>query len=172
MVLFMKIKISPANPAHLNFIIDTWLRTYRRASAVKGIPSQIYYPNHREVALEIISRTNANVASSIDDDDQLFGYILFETSKTPTIHYAYVKQIFRKLGLANQLLESTGINTNDLYFYSHETYASKYILNEFGIFNPYEFFKRRKEPTNEIQTTKSTSSNPYGGWLPEYANEF
>lgn len=89
------------------FIINAWLKSYEDAYFVRYIPSQIYFDEHRKMILKMIASEDTRVAVNQDDEDQILGFITFSSqkiSKTPVIHYLYVKSAFRKLGVGTELL--------------------------------------------------------------------
>lgn len=91
-----------------DFIYSSWLRSYRPSKANVGLDSDVYYERHSNRINAILQRagTRVVVASNPEDDDHLFGYIVFEIQATKTIlHYIYVKQSYRQLGLARRMLE-------------------------------------------------------------------
>lgn len=100
--------------------------------------------------MRTLQKSNCLVAKNQDDFDQLFGFIVFEEDdKTNTIHYIYVKKIFRRLKIATQLLNL--LNDKPLNFFTHKTYATKFFKKRDYIFNPYLF----QGDTYEYQTAQS-----------------
>ena len=148
-----------------NFVIDTWIRSYRKSPYSKGIPTQIYYPYQRAIIESLIDQSQTLVASNINDEDQLIGYICFEKTTPPILHYLYVKKIFRRLGVAKQMLKQ--IDQGDLLLYSHKTHIFSCLLKDSYAFHPYKQFERKQ---NDIQQSKDLPTTPYRGWVQGYAN--
>jgi GNAT superfamily N-acetyltransferase len=53
----------------------------------------------------LIGRSKVLLAKNQEDDEQIFGYIVAETLSPdrPIVHYCYVKEPFRRLGIASKL---------------------------------------------------------------------
>lgn len=86
---------------------------------------------------EIFKRADINifVACKEDDEDLIFGYIVFEPK---TIHFAYVKEAFRRVGVGRKLLgclpSLDGVEASHLTYSLIELWnAGKLSIN----YNPY-----------------------------------
>jgi GNAT superfamily N-acetyltransferase len=71
----------------------------------------------------------ALVTCAADDPDQILGFLVHEG---PVVHYLYVKELFRRKGLATALLDSAQIPP--VFFYTHRTDDA--VLFEGGRFAP------------------------------------
>ena len=102
-----KIKTRPLNPeTDLNFILSTWLKSYRQSHFAVHIPNDIYYSQHQGIIKQILVNPNNTVTilCSIEDPDQILGYIVYSL-KDPIIFYTYIKHSFRKMNLAQVLFK-------------------------------------------------------------------
>jgi GNAT superfamily N-acetyltransferase len=117
------------------FIFSSWLKSYRQSEAVKGLSDDIYFDGQRSVINRILLRSACLVAVDPDDASHLYGFICFEEHyPNPVLHYVYVKQAYRKLGVASLLM---GEMFNLPIIYSHEgTFKSKLAPGSY--FNPYK----------------------------------
>ena len=127
------------------FVYNSWLMTYRKAAATHGIPSNVYYAQHHKLIERLIAdqATRVNIVSPENDRDLICAYMAATPientqGKAVNIHFVYVKETFRLLGLAKTLAKSFGINNDTVLFCSHYTNAAKPLVEKFGIvYNPY-----------------------------------
>lgn len=125
----------------LNFILNSWLTSYRLSPYTKRIGKEMYYQFHQEKLKALLERKpNVLLACAPDYPDQIFGYIVYEFDPD-VIHYLHVKKTYRKLGIADALLQVLDIN-NKPHLYTHFTLDAAYITTKYKdnlIFNPYLF---------------------------------
>lgn len=91
------------------FIYSSWLHSYRPSKANNGMNKSVYFPYQTGIIEKILARPNVkvNIACSCDDDTHLLGYLVSEMSDPNDrfiVHYLYVKQAYRRMGLATSLL--------------------------------------------------------------------
>ncbi len=137
----LPILIRPATQGDINFIFNSWLKSsHSTLPKAFEIPHTIYYSEHHKLLETILKRCTILVACDKKDPTMIYGYIVAELLHGfPTIHYLYVKQTFRRLGIATNLLNCLDINQESVIFNSH---TSPSFINNFGnkrqfIYNPY-----------------------------------
>lgn len=96
-------KLRLAKPEDTNFIVNSYLKSYRGSPESRAISEESYYGLYKK-RLEGMAGAIV-VATSQDDDDQILGYAIGHGSDL-IIHYVYVKYPFRGLGLAKVLLKA------------------------------------------------------------------
>lgn len=135
------IRIRDGNGDDTSFILSSWLKSYRYSDACKDIPKHNYFLGHHEFAERALSRGQVYCAVDKNNLDQIYGWICLEwTSNKPTLHYCYVKHIYRGLGIAKMLIEESFGESN--FDHSHLIGGKfKKLLNDHGVFDPYTFFK-------------------------------
>lgn len=124
-------------PDDRNFIINSWLQSYYGCSATHHIKRQQYYIGQRDIINNILESpiTKTIFIRPIDWEDGIIGYVIYNSN---TIHYFYVKNVYRKMGLASKLLD-TITKLEDIKYISHfkephtRFYVEKYNLT----YNPY-----------------------------------
>lgn len=95
-----------AKLSDINFLTSSWLRSYRNAPAVSGVPNSTYYYYHHKVLEELLTRCTVMVACFPDRPDQILGYVCAEKFDAGlVIHYLYVKKTFRNFGIARKLVD-------------------------------------------------------------------
>lgn len=126
-----------ANPSDESFIYNSWLKSYKNSDFARSIPARTYYAMHHLVIERILSRPSTQVLVACDPTapDVLYGYVVMESvGDLSVVHYCYVKQAFRRLGIASALLASAP--TPDAS-YSHRTKDVHYLVSPSHTFNPY-----------------------------------
>jgi hypothetical protein len=111
-------------PGDIDFIYSSWLQSYRDGNeGMSDLPMSQYYGLARHwIDLMLKSRPHQiSIACNEEYPEQIFGYLVREKSPTAhIIHYAYVKQIYRRLGILNALMNS--IEPAGLpFYYTHKT---------------------------------------------------
>lgn len=121
-------------PEDLEFILATWLRTYRHHSQfAKKISNKVFYENHQNIIQRIIERgAQIRVVHPIGEPDTILGYSCVENNNSsPVVHFVYVKKAFREFGLAKTLVwETEG-------YFSHLTSNLELARHPGLIYNPY-----------------------------------
>lgn len=93
--------------ADIPFITSSWLESFRNAPMVRGVPNSIYFSYHHKILEELLPRSIVLVACNPADTDQIVGYICAEVfDNCLVVHYVYVKQPLRRLGVAKKLLDT------------------------------------------------------------------
>jgi len=101
------------------FVSHSWVSSYsKRGIAGRGhlgpyevspprTSEDVYLDGQHALVTKLAQRTTALVAcSETDPEDQLFGYIVFEPKEDDSlIHYLYVKECFRNMGIGRALYE-------------------------------------------------------------------
>lgn len=132
-----------------NFIIASWMRGFRNASSwAHKIPSEVYSIRHEQLVKRLLNDSHSIVACSPDDPNQIFGFAIYQPSieSVSIIHWIYVKQMYRKLGIGNEIFREVLMRSgHDLKLpvaASHETRALDWAANKFNvIYNPYLAFE-------------------------------
>lgn len=128
--------IRPMLDTDLNFVLSTWLKSYyeeQKRNGSKGViypKDDVFFQGHQAKIKEILKTAECSIATAPDDDSQILGWACFEKG---IVHYIYVKQVFRKLGVAKRLMPAQ-VNS-----YSHHTRYSRYLNNGLT-YDPYTFW--------------------------------
>lgn len=122
----------------LNFILSSWLKSYRQSSQfARYIPSRLYFEWHQKVIKRILERrtTKVRVAYTPGSPEVILGYFVAEDQGDVSVaHYLYVKKAFRRFGIAKELFSNFGYME-----YTHMTDECRWILNKVLslVYNPY-----------------------------------
>jgi len=101
------IKIRLATDTDYPLIYSSWLKSFADADQARLVTKSVYYQEHHALIDKLIAKKALFfVACSKHDDDHVYGWICVNlASKPQVVHYVYVKQIYRKIGIANYLME-------------------------------------------------------------------
>jgi len=141
-------QIRSAKPADINFIYATWLNSQKYDTAL-GLSCRkaLFFEQYRLVIDTILASeaTQVLVAVLPENEDVILGYLVFQTPDT--LHYAFVKEAFRKLGIAKQLIEKaypSFLEKNKNLYFSHSSKYAQPILKKFTnlTFNPFLLYKK------------------------------
>lgn len=118
------------------FILATFLRgLYYGDSWFSLIPKDIFMDNYKHVAEALINRPDINIkiACLKEDQDVILGYSVI-SNNFDTIHWVYVKSVWRRKGIARSLLPSR------IEYASHLSSLGKTLMKKFEncIFNPFK----------------------------------
>lgn len=135
-----QIRFRDANQADVAFIFNSWLKSNRSSVLCQGVSNPVYFAQHHILVEGLVKTCKVLVAVNADDASQIFGYIVHDTVEgMPVIHYAYVKQPYRKLGLGQLLLEQAGIDATKPFFTTHKPdFRNRMVERKYTvILNPY-----------------------------------
>lgn len=114
------ILIRDSEPGDMNFIWDSWLRSWRKSPWAGTIPNNLYFQVTRSGIEQLVGRgAQFKVACTRTDLDQLLGWICYEVLKSGecVVHYAYTKDPYLGYRINDELLaECPGTKPG---FYTH-----------------------------------------------------
>jgi len=137
----MKIKMRAPNTEDTNFIFNSWLKSYRSSNFAKDQCNVVFFENYKKVVSDLIERSLITIVCNPEDDNHLYGYIVFENlpGNNLLVHYLYVKHTYRKQGIAKQLVGSVRTSSNPILT-SHHTQVCKTSKSIIYIYDPYRAF--------------------------------
>lgn len=137
----LDIKIRKAVPTDLDFITASWLNSHHETQK-RDLKKDIYYTNHNRMIKERMPFMKCLVACNPEDENQIYGYLVFNNPNT--LHFAYTKSYFRKLGVFKNLLSEAGIQIPVTV--THKAPSYKALEGKYSfIFNPYLFIEVKNE---------------------------
>lgn len=125
-----------------SFFFNSWLKSFRFGTLCKNVENTIYYLNQHKIIEGIVKRSKVVVCCNADDPKLIYGYICWEIVDGQfVLHFMYVKEPYRKLGLAKMLMQQTGHDFTTLGCYTHQTKVSYYYEEKYNlIYHPYLLF--------------------------------
>jgi len=98
--------LRPPKKTDLPFIYNSWLRSYKD-SPDNPIKGEAYYSYHKMLLISILSRSNISILCDPKDQDQIYGYAVYEfTDDSIVMHWLQIKHLWKQLGFARFILES------------------------------------------------------------------
>lgn len=133
------IKLRPATEADAPFIFNSWLKCYRHSKAALQIQNEIYFQGQHRLIEGLVHRARFIIACNPADETQIYGYSCGETIEDVTcVHFIYVKEPYRKLGLACTLLAALGHVPGTPYLYTHKTHAAEKLEKKHAmVYHPF-----------------------------------
>ena len=145
-------------PSDISFIFSSWLKSYRSSNFAKNISNTIYYKAHHNLIETLLRYSDVIIACSSTDQDQIFGYMVASRiDGIFTIHYAYVKHPYRKLGIGTMMLGAFDHDFSTVGCYTHDTYIAHRLSVKYNlVYHPYLMVINETEskPINGFTSTK------------------
>jgi predicted GNAT family acetyltransferase len=125
-------------PNDIPFIHSSWENSYYQGLPyIEHLSRAVFRLHHRPVRERILNQPNVTiiVCTSKEDPNLILGWIAVETIPTRNnessiiIHYVYVKEVFKKEGIATHLLNLV-TKDSDLILCSHLTERARKIMKE------------------------------------------
>ena len=137
-----------ATKSELKFIRASWFESYRKGGRAPEVRYNIFRPHQDAIINDILEKAAVWVVTPAAVPDEVCGYVVF----TPkTLQYLYVKQDYRKHGLATKLISTFGPFAQ----YTHETVPGKRLLTRHGAaYNP--FLLNDVQPKEAFEWQSST----------------
>jgi GNAT superfamily N-acetyltransferase len=105
-----------ANQDDLNFIMSSWLKSYRTSTVAKEMKTDAYYRIHNKAILHNLPKFSVLIACDQYADSEIYGYIVSSRmiGDITLVHYVYVKHQFRGNDIATQLLQLAMDDTSNV----------------------------------------------------------
>jgi hypothetical protein len=140
-----------------NYVISTWIKSYRSAPFAQGMNNSIYYTNQHSLIQLTLQTANTLILCNPTDENQIIGYIVYEyiNEIVPglsglTIHYIYVKGMWQNNRIATDLLTKV-INENPADVVLSTSYRKRMsnVMDKLNvIYNPYGLVTLRNDGEN------------------------
>ena len=109
-VLEDEVQFRPVENSDLNFILSSWLKSYRSSPQVRDIPASIYFDCHQIIIKDILMHSSKTIVMCDSvNPEVILGYIVCDKDST-RIHYLYIKHMFRGLGLGLKLFKQIEVD--------------------------------------------------------------
>ncbi|MEQ9074108.1 MAG: GNAT family N-acetyltransferase [Sandaracinaceae bacterium] len=130
------------------FFAHSWLKSFQRSDAVRGVSSETYFYFHHRLLERLLQRSRVVMACEKRDPDRLHGFACFEDlSGTCLLHYVYVRGSRRRLGIGAALIDEALRACKPLpgaLVWTHRTKGSDRWLGKYArerrlaaLYNPY-----------------------------------
>lgn len=131
-------------------ILNSWLKSYRNSPGITTCPNDIYFSEtmgQKAKIMKLLAECDTSVACDPNDPSQVYGWATWELmpDTTSVIHYCYVKQSYRRQGIARALASHAGAAPGTPFWITHTTPVID-ALRKAGInciYNPFvELYER------------------------------
>ena len=123
-------------PPDRAFIASSWFESFRKST---NVGSDVYRNGQGPLIDSLISKHRPVIAYTPAVPDEILGWICRDLQ---AVHYVYVKQAYRRAGIATQLWQLAPENLTPRW-YTHQTRPGKVLAEKFGArFNPYLLFPK------------------------------
>ena len=126
-----------ANSSEVGFVYKSWLGSYKNHADVT--PYSVYRQTYQAYLDRIIKRDECLVVLAVhpEHSDQIFGFICVEKN-SPTVHYVYVKEDYRRTGVGSDLLEfvSQGNDSGEFSYTFNTSLGRKFLRPRGGKYKP------------------------------------
>lgn len=138
-----KWKIRSAIPADINFIYSTFLKAFKHDSDVgKSVEGSVFFDEYQLVADKILDTADVFVACDPNNDFVIYGYLICEPS---ILHFAFVKEGFRRLGIAKSLYLAAEHRSGEFESFTHKTHNATRVISKLKLkFNPFKLYQSKK----------------------------
>lgn len=123
------------------FIFATWLRCYRHTSYFsKRIRNPEFFKGHWKIVDAILKKpsTQVLIAHPRDDEETILGYLVCDLENRKLVHFLYVKETFRMMGIARKMMANLELEIEKIFF-THWTYPVDEFMRKWPdmIYDPY-----------------------------------
>jgi hypothetical protein len=137
--------IRPATADDRSFIVDSWLKSYRKSAFASRIPDDVYYSRYGHAGFVeglVDEEGSVAIACLPSDPSYILGFLVMMGPLTlpPMVHYLYVKQDHRKSDVALTLMKA-----RRSILVTAETPAFKAFAAKHGISYEYVHPYKRKD---------------------------
>lgn len=108
------IEVRAAEKDDKNFVIHSWLRSLRSFEPFyRTMTGETFFREHTKRVENALDRGYCLVVCPRDHPKIIAGYIVWETRIDDTIiHYVYIKEQYRKMGIASLLMDTVNTDRN------------------------------------------------------------
>lgn len=133
------VKIRQALEGDASFIFNSWLKSFRENGLARPVSNEVYFAEQHKLIERLLKSATTIVACDPKDPAQIFGWACYERVEGIfTLHYVYVKQPFRLLGLTAELLADSGHDFKTAGLFTHWTPAALKLHNKKNLlYHPY-----------------------------------
>lgn len=137
----LPIKMRAPTSEDTSFIFNSWLKSYRSSAFAKDQCNEVFFGNYKKIVESILDRSMITVVCNPEDDNHMYGYIVFEylPANNLLVHYLYVKHTYRKNNIAKKLIEKIRQSPNPILI-SHHTQVCKSSKSIVYLYDPYRAF--------------------------------
>ena len=120
-----------------SFILNSWLRSYYNTANINPvIPRKVFFKHEPDFIKYFLKEHYTMVAYDPNDRSHILGYCVYKP-ELDLLHYIYVKDSFRNLGIGKQLLEESFHRLKELNCSYWTPRLKRFKNNYYFNYNPY-----------------------------------
>ncbi len=138
-------------------IFSDWLKSYRRERELRNVSNPVFFHWQHKAVESLLTDSTVAWAILVDAANPEFvvGWACAQTFEGGAIllHYVYVAQTFRRLGLASRLLATLGAPKDAGLMTTAHTFGGTALLRSRGnepVYNPFLLFGRLSVPVSTV----------------------
>lgn len=110
----------------ITFVLDSMSKSFRSSPWAGVVGNHLWHPLMKATVTGLLERgAKVRVARSLG---KVAGYVVYETKGADVfVHFLYVKDAARRLGVGKRLLLEAGVKKGTRWFYTFRTKASAYL---------------------------------------------
>lgn len=139
----------------INLLTHSWLSSFRHGGLFnRAVPNSLYYYHHHKVITKLLHEGMVLVTVDREDPDHIVGWLCAQLYDSAlVIHYGYVKQSFRRMGVFRQMVQVLQEKFQPpAVMYTHRTQAGGRIADRNGwIYNPYLLWHALPDTWEQMQ---------------------
>ena len=130
----LPVRVRAFDPSDLNLVLSAHLQSGRESSHSAPMLSQDYWAVEQEAFAYLANFARILVVCHADRLREVYGFVCFESGPdgSQVVHSIYVKQLFRRRGLARLLLESAGWRTGCRIWGTRWSQKAGRLASKFG----------------------------------------
>lgn len=137
----MQVDIRPMVENDRAFLANSWLQNFKRESDwSRHLDVEMYFRSHRHLVHKLLATSDVWVACDPEDPTLILGFIVgYDSPEAAVIHYLYVREKFRRVGIGRQLFATLTRGQAKPVVGTHWTASSRSIAREThpAVYNPY-----------------------------------
>ena len=135
--------INPLANQSRDLICKSWSLAHRQSFFAGTLPDDLYFPAQLEQINRLLDTSKVLLAQDPEDPQVQYGYLCYQEPRDPqygpVIHFLFVKEDWRRYGIAKDLLAHAGIDLTKPSRHTHQSaFSRQYCLkhNYPSVFNP------------------------------------
>lgn len=145
------VRLRKAGQEDVGFIFNSWLKSFKYSLFARNITNTIYFAEHHKLIERLLKSNETIIACDDNDPSQIFGFISAGyVDGILCVHYIYVKQTFRNLGIGKTLLNAFNHSAEAASVYTHHTRMAEKLAAKYNlVYHPYLLINLEEEASDE-----------------------
>jgi len=131
------IVVRDGRPDEEALVYKSWVGTYSSSLFARGISRGLFEERHTKLVRDILKRGGViRVAHAAEEPDAILGWAVIE--RPNVLHYVYVKEPFRRLGIARRLVAEVPARFRFTHYHQNaDQFVNKFRGDKGGMYDPY-----------------------------------